>query len=102
MCIIIISIKKTQQLQTRVLNNREAKYWVGQKFCVSFSIQFYGKIQMNILANPIHQTKLTEVKGDIENGYTSSLQYSTFNRLNNKQKLKKKIEDLKNAIHQLE
>ena len=85
-----------------MLNNREAKYWVGQKFCVSFSIQFYGKIQMNILANPIHQTKLTEMKGDIENGYTSSLQYSTFNRLNNKQKFKKKIEDLKNAIHQLE
>lgn len=57
---------------------------------------------MNNLANPIHQTKLTEMKGDIENGYISSLHYSTFNRFNNKQKLKKKIEDLKNTIHQLE
>ena len=63
-----------------MLNNRESKYWVGQKFGVSFSIQFYGKIQMNFLTKQIHQTKVTEMKEDTGKCYTSSLQYFTFSK----------------------
>ena len=31
-------------------------YWVGQKVCLDFSIQCYGKNWINILANPIYTT----------------------------------------------
>ena len=36
-----------------------AQYWVGQNVCLGFFITWYGKIQMNFLANPILSTYLT-------------------------------------------
>ena len=36
-----------------VLSSSNIKYWVGQKVHSEFSITFYGKQQMNFLANSI-------------------------------------------------
>ena len=39
------------------------RYWVSQEVCLDFSIECYGKTQMNILANPI-QVQIIPEKDD--------------------------------------
>ena len=48
---------------TCVLNNREAKYWAGQKFCVNFSIQFYGKNSNELFGQPNTSNKSDRNEG---------------------------------------
>ena len=35
------------------MKSEELKYCVGQKVCLGFSVIWYGKSQMNFLANPV-------------------------------------------------